>query len=309
MQLDQVAQARARRDSSSVVLSKFLAIRAQAPELPVAVIEGKDDVGVWSVWFARSGYNGPIELLPGGGKDKVFELRGRISRSKRVAESKVIYIIDRDYDDWKGNEERNDTFMTDRYSIENYFVCDRVVDHILNTSFHCAGDLSCKVEIIKSFNNCLVSYQNSSKLTHLHTFIKRKMNDRSSQSLPDRFRDIVQLVGKLDFEEIDVSDLKVNLPEGLDSAVIGQFTAEFEALPFVERARGKFHRVFMEYYFSVLQSEKLKADRSLFPKDKNEGHFKYSAFNIVECAGVSPMPLDLVEFVNRNLVSDVGDDQ
>lgn len=304
MLIDQVAAARARRDSSSVVFSRFLAIRSEDPELPIAIIEGKDDVGVWSVWFARSGFNGHIELLPCGGKEKLFELKGMISRSRRVKDDNVVYVFDRDYDDWAGNEADNKTFMTDMYSIENYFVSEKIVDHILNNYFACAGDRESKNVIIENFNNCLSLYIEHSRDTHLNTFINRRILKQNVPALPKKFREIVTILEKLNLDAVPADDIKVHLPEDLNEELLAELTEEFNSLPFIERARGKYHRLFMEYFFSTLQSERLKEQRYLFSKDKSENDFKYSRFNIVECAGVSALPLGLDDFTKANLVKE-----
>lgn len=297
--VDVVEYAKSKRDSGSVAFARFLDIRAAAPDAAVAAVEGRDDVGVWKVWFVRCGLEEHIELLPCSGKEKVFELREILQRNKRNRTDNVIYIVDRDYDDWAGQDQSEDIFMTDRYSIENYFVCERVVDHALNNQFLCAGKPAEKKPILDRFNCFFEEYRVASYETHKRTYYARRMGVEKGNSLPSKFKMIVDVCGRYQVKPLPLTAVAVEIPAGADPITLDKYDRDFSELPFLERARGKYHRAFLQFFFQSLQDERKIQNRCLFPREKPEDNFKYSALNLCEWAGVSKMPKGLKQFIDQ----------
>ena len=65
----------------------------------------------------------------------------RTARSQELdAYREIYFFIDRDFDDLKGFSAGHDIFLTDRYSIENYLVSERVLCSILIDEFKCADE-------------------------------------------------------------------------------------------------------------------------------------------------------------------------
>lgn len=298
--MDPVANAREKRGSASVSFARFLEIRAAMPEVPIAAVEGRDDLGVWKVWFVRSGLEDHIELLPCSGKEKVFELREILRRNKRQKVDNVIYLVDRDYDDWAGHEPSSDVFITDRYSIENYFVCERVLDHILNNQFLSAGKPAEKKPIIDGFRLAFNNYRTASDEIQKRTYCARRLGIEKGRALPSKFRQIVNVIDILTFNPLPESDIKIDGLEGRDQSEMDALREEFSSLHFLERARGKYHRAFLQFFLQSLQEEQDPAARSLFPHDKPATSFKFSSMNLTEWAGVSQMPEGLLAFLHRN---------
>jgi hypothetical protein len=302
--VDLVAYAKSKKDSASVAFARFLEIRAIAPDVAIAAVEGRDDVGVWKVWFVRCGLDDHIELLPCSGKKKVFELREILQRNKKNRSDNVVYLVDRDYDDWAGHAPTEDVFMTDRYSIENYFVCERVLDHALNNQFLCAGKPAEKQPVVDRFKSSFEEYRVASDETQKRTYIARRLNLRDGGSLPSKIKEIVAVSGPYQVQPLPLDKLKVESAVGVDRATLQALEDEYVSLSFLERARGKYHRAFLQFFYQSLQDERSPSNRNMFPANKPEANFKFSAINLSEWAGVSTMPQGLNEFINRNFNSE-----
>ena len=301
---DLVSFARSKRDAAPVAFARLLDIRSEQPDVPVAAIEGREDVGVWKVWFIRNGFSDHIELLPCGGKEKVFKLKQIVSRNRRIKDKPTIYIVDRDYDDWAGFTPSKDVFMTDRYAIENYFICHNVLDHILNTSFSCAGLISEKRAARDKFCELFEQYRIASEEIQKRVFCIRRARIDTGVSLPKKLNELVEITGRYEYRALDASELPIDKPVDIPEDDLDALCEEFERLPFLERDRGKFHRAFMQHFLQALQSERKAVDRELFPINKPEASFKYSAINFSEWAGVSLMPAGLDEFLSDMLDGD-----
>ncbi|CDI08351.1 DUF4435 domain-containing protein [Agrobacterium pusense] len=294
---DLVAEARAKKESAPVSFARFLEIRAVLPDCAIAAVEGRDDIGVWSVWFVRCGVNDHIEVLPCNGKEKVFELRQILARNRRERTDNIRYFIDRDYDDWGEHQPASDVFMTDRYSIENYFICERVLSHALNTLFQCAAAPGHRQPIIDKFHLAFEAYRVASDEVQKRTYCRIRLKVKKGDTLPKKLKDIVQPAASYDYAPL--ATIPVAEPECSDPSTLVSLRHEFEQLNFRNRARGKYHRAFFQHFLQSLQKERDPTSRELFPADKPEAHFQYSALNLSELAGVSDMPINLEEFVQK----------
>lgn len=69
-----------------------------------------------------------------GCKRNVILMHARISEDTNYSAVKAMYFVDKDYDENSGLSD--DIFVTDYYSIENYYCSHRVIDNVLQTLAH-----------------------------------------------------------------------------------------------------------------------------------------------------------------------------
>ena len=296
---DLVSSARRQRTSRVVALAEFLRIRAAKPTVAIAAVEGKDDIGVWSIWVKRAGFDQSIEFLPCGNKDKVLKLRDAIEKNTTLTSQNVAYIVDRDYDDLGKYSPMPNTFLTDRYSIENYFISENVIEYIFNTKFACAGQCSERESLLQLFSSTFKQYKNASWELHVKTYCMRKLSTATRESLPRKFAQIVDVKSPYEFKES--REHGISIPAECCATQIQMLTQEFSQLEFECRARGKYHKLFMAHFFKSLQAEKDVSKRENFPSSRIESDFKYSDLNLNECAGISPLPVGFPQFLQANL--------
>lgn len=99
-------------------------------KLSFIVVEGADDVPIYescltSVLSNTSQY----DVIYSGGKTAIRDYL--VSKNS----SNVVFIIDRDFDDIGVTDPR--VVSLDRYSIENYFICEDVIGHSLQFALSC----------------------------------------------------------------------------------------------------------------------------------------------------------------------------
>ncbi|WP_054463639.1 DUF4435 domain-containing protein [Phaeobacter sp. 11ANDIMAR09] len=300
MAKDFVAEARKKRSSESVIFAKFMTVRGAIPDTPIFVIEGKEDVGVWPVWVNRAGFEEPFEPLPCSGKENVLKLRDRLMGELSFDPGKRVFIVDRDYDELKGYAPTSCTFVTDRYAIENYFMEERVLEFILNTDFECSGSIQEKKSLIEEFVVEFGEYVESTYEIHFQVYCLRKSGQNTGRALPNTIRKIasVQANGRLSClpDPNNVISFDVNLSQ----EEIETYRSEFEKLDVVTRFRGKFHRMFLNFFLQKLQDDRDRNPRIYFSTEKKTNEFKFSGVKFSQIAGVSPFPLGLTEFLAEN---------
>ena len=131
-----VAAARESRHSPAVLKARILGIRSGDIDSWILVYEGKDDVGVYDVWVRAVLPDLAFYPLPGSGKSQVLSLRDNLSRSAEEVRSRILYFVDRDFDDLRGYPQGGDIFCTTSYSIENDLVNETVLRSILDDEQH-----------------------------------------------------------------------------------------------------------------------------------------------------------------------------
>lgn len=297
-----VSEARAKRNSSSVVLMKILNTRDFQPDAPIAVIEGKDDVGVWSVWIRRVSESLDVEPIPAGGKSHVLEARDRVMRNRSLDTEGIIFIVDKDYDDNSDLSSQGDIYCTDRYSIENYFISSRVINGVLNNYFGCSGDLTQKEVVIGKFFEFLDLYRDVTERIHFCCYLVRR-NRIQGTSFPTKFSEIANTSEGLALQELAESKLFAH-EECIPAEKADECLQEFKLLNFRDDWRGKFHLLALRFFLQSLQGERDGVDeRVIFSKSKPISDFKYSELKLAEFAAVTELPDGLAEFLERNFGS------
>lgn len=298
--MNAVCEARQSRQSPAVLLKKVLDVRQHNPSARIAVIEGKDDIGVWPVWFERAHSNANIEPIPASGKRNVLRAREGIRRNREIDNFGIIYVVDRDYDDNSELSDLDDVYCTERYSIENYFLCSRVMGAILNVSFACAGDVATKEKVRDHFVSFMDAYHGASFEIQFRAFVTRRLRVQGA-GLPTRFSDIVATNDSLEVCALRLDQISISLPS-LSSETEAELRSAFSDLDFIRDWRGKFHLLALKYFMMKAQGERdTPTSRSIFSADKPATDFKFSGLNLGELASFSDLPEGLDDFLQANL--------
>lgn len=98
--------------------------------LSFVVVEGRDDVPIYESCLASAlSDTSQYEVIYSGGKTAI---RDYLLNKK---DANALFIIDRDFDDIGVTDPR--IVSLDRYSIENYFICEDVICHSLQFALSC----------------------------------------------------------------------------------------------------------------------------------------------------------------------------
>jgi hypothetical protein len=92
----------------------------------------------------------------------------------------VYFFVDRDFDDLQGRSAHERLFITNKYSVESYLVCDRLLEELLKIEFHCNGHAAVRTKIIEKFKKAYEAFLTVTKevnLSPLHCGPRRKTTD------------------------------------------------------------------------------------------------------------------------------------
>lgn len=149
--------------------------------LTFVVVEGSDDVPLYESCLMMELKNVDFDVIYSGGKKPIQDF---------LAEHKsnnAMFIVDKDFDDFSTLDPR--VVALDRYSIENYFICEEVISHSIKFAISCrlqdaveAFDLTEFVEKITRSIEMLIKV-----LFYYQRHAVHKLDGKEKQSWSDVF--------------------------------------------------------------------------------------------------------------------------
>lgn len=145
------------RKSYTVILQGIIREFSRNEELFFFLVEGKDAVYYRPrIGAALSGDNGCFSFKNCDGKKNVKELAGAIRSNSSLSRLQYLLFFDRDYESDLGEIEFGDAFVTDGYSIENYYTTKAAVSAAVQSLFfsdavHTEEDEECIGEVMEIY--------------------------------------------------------------------------------------------------------------------------------------------------------------
>jgi hypothetical protein len=121
------------RDTFPVALARLIACSAKAGTSPIWVVEGDQDLKYYGSrieLIAQSDYE---HFVVAGGKSVVTRLLEHTKATAELRNLRVAFLVDRDFDGKHKKDRR--LYVTPVYSIENFYVGDKVIRKILRAEF------------------------------------------------------------------------------------------------------------------------------------------------------------------------------
>jgi hypothetical protein len=254
---DLVDMLRLARQIPHVALQDYNILRSKAADDLVCVFEGQEDHPYYDTIFRRITEDFPYKALVVNGKDQVLGLRELLFKRETPAEKKVVYFIDRDFDEYKGHRASNDTYCTHGYSIENNLCDTAVLPLLLGTEYLChkTGDDDRVADILKIIDQRLSEFSTLMRDTNKAIFFARKNNIRL-QGINNQITKYLRInLESVTATESDFLNL-IGWPEDVDPACVPTELPEFNELLPLRDWRGKF---VLGVYIELLH--RLKDDR------------------------------------------------
>ncbi|MFJ4194671.1 DUF4435 domain-containing protein [Pseudomonas sp. NPDC089534] len=286
------------RQVSSVLKISILSIRSQLATVPIFVFEGPDDKATYSQWIRRIAPNLVYEPLPANGKDQALKLWDSLIRDKDDLINDIYVFVDRDFDDLKGRETHPNIFMTERYAVENYVVCEKVLDEILKDELHCHAQPEVRASVIAHFAKAYIDFQSVVKDINFIIFCARKLRI-DVDSMPKKMSKIASLSldGMAPADPPCASLLE--LKRSITTEEAEKLRAEFDQLESPHRMRGKFLLLFFSKWLELLSVERLRQERKLMGSLPKVTKVGASSFSIGSLASRSSLPEGLDSFLAR----------
>ncbi|MDA9442743.1 hypothetical protein XH98_27340 [Bradyrhizobium sp. CCBAU 51745] len=295
-QEDYLEKMKTARKSPAVLKSRLVLLRGQLPNCIIFAFEGDNDKPVYYQWVKRIRPDLSYEPFVCGGKKQVFQLRDLLARDLGGLANRVYYFVDRDFDDFAGFQPNQFTFMTERYSVENYLVTAQVLDELLKDEFHCHAEPALRNQVIANFAERLDEFLTATKEINRRLFVARKLKLQLLKNLPDRINnvatvDLSKVSGAKPAEEIVV------LAEEPSQADVEQLSAEFEELIPFERYRGKFSYLFFMKWLELLCLDRKEQNSICFAQIGQPRVVPIQGMTLGMLASKSDHPAGLQEFV------------
>lgn len=156
--MDRADQMRKGRDSAATMKTALSNLRSKIPDVPIVVLEGKDDVPVFEAWIKRASDSFVWEPFVANGKRNSLALRMLLHRDETNLSSKVSFIIDHDYDGLSGQKDGSDIYVLPGYSIENFIATAEALDYFLKGTLQLHSRPELRLEAKKFFLDQLQNY-------------------------------------------------------------------------------------------------------------------------------------------------------
>lgn len=292
-----IAAMREARDVPAVMKSRLAALRAVDPDVYVIAFEGIDDKTVYYHWIKQIAAFFVYEPFVCKGKTKVLQFKKMLEQDLGGLNYRVLYVIDRDFDDLSGYDDAEEIFMTEAYSFENYLVNEHVLDELLKNELHCHSEPACRTEVRQLFKTLYSDFLNATEHLNFRIFVAQKCGIRRAQDLPKTLSKIatVSLTSVTPVQEPVCA--QVVLDREPTDEELKKLRAEFVVLNPKDRYRGKFALMFFCKWLGLLATDRNDASSSLFKGLDCDGLIAKRQFTLDSLAARAPHPPGLREFV------------
>ncbi len=277
---------------------KLAMLRNSSPNVPILAFEGIEDKTVYYIWIQRM-RDLSYEPFPCFGKKKVLEFFEMLLRDMGGLDKGVYFFVDRDFDDLGGIQRDARIFMTDRYSIENYLVEERVLEEILKNELQCHTNTELRRTLVSNFSERYSEFLEITKELNFRLFAAKANGIRLQNNLPDRIEDIAVITLKKVLPPKRPPEELIRLTRELNCEEERVTREKFSCLDPRRRYRGKFSLMFFERWIKYLVEEYERDNSEYFLGLVKEAKAKQSELTIAGFATKSETPAGLREFVEN----------
>ncbi|MEN8516064.1 DUF4435 domain-containing protein [Burkholderia sp. RS02] len=238
--------------------SQFAAFSSAIPDdVKIFSYEGRDDKIAYDHWVRRIDGELKYEPYVSETKHANLQLFDSLRRDLTGLGDRVYFFVDRDFDDIQGRVPHDKLFMTDRYSIENYLVCDKLLDELLKIEFHCNGYLAARTKIIDIFKIAYEKFLTVTKELNFRIFLAAREKIKRIEDLPMG----INVIADVSLNGVTAIDRPIHeivkLEREPTDEEAARWRGEFEALEPTERYRGKFALSFFVKWLTLLRQDRL----------------------------------------------------
>lgn len=291
--------ARAHRSSGAVLKIRISEVRSRNPTAVIAVLEGVTDVGPYEVWIGRIRAEMTMEFIPGTGKSQLLDFRRRMKQDRSGLMRGVYLFVDHDFDGLREQDEGDDIFCTQRYSVENYLVSTVILRSILSDEFRCTAETEHRDNILTLFGRVLCEFNSCMKDANRRIFCGKRLGI-GSRPVENRISEYVQI----SFDEVQSMHDDAKLRELIvferepTSQEIEELDNAFDILDAHLHYRGKFLLAFFMTWLSKLADERRRHGQTTFPESAST-KISVSSLNLRSLASRAAMPEGLEEVVQN----------
>ena len=288
------------RHSGSVLKVRLSNIRSRYSSAIIAVVEGNVDIGPYEVWINRIFVNQSVEFVDAAGKYQILDLRQRLQNDRTGLSDSVYMFVDKDFDNLQNQEEGDDIFVTDGYSVENYFVSEITLKSILTDEFRCTADTDHREHLLNLFQQVLTQFNDCMTDANRRLFFASSL-DLRGPGIEDRINRYVAISYDKVISKHNHSDLVnlIKLNREPTSDEIQSLDTQFSKLDPILDYRGKFLISFIKFWLMSLADESSTGNQILFPRPQSVRYNSEVTMSLRSLATRSQTPTHLEKFIRQ----------
>jgi len=276
--MSRVERLRSERSSVSVKFMEFMKAVSNNRSILVCFFEGEDEK-YYSVRIAMIRPDLKWSGINCGGKSNVVALKNKINLHRQYKDCRVLFFIDKDYDDHEFLAGPHDIYVTPCYSIENLYVNTDTFRRILTAELGCP-EFCTKTEdyekAIELFNLRLADFCDS--LKYFNTWIKaHRLMEKNNSALGKlnlnniKITDLVKITLSTVTTQYDTDKIENLFPDSknVESSSYAEAEEYFSNGDAVLLFRGKQQLEFLRVMVGKLKEELCKSDSNVFQIKKN----------------------------------------
>lgn len=272
----------------------------------VLFFENTDDIETYRIWISRIRTDMKYQPFPMKGKDKCLKVYEYFKT--QPAYKKSYFFIDHDFDGAKNYEIRDNLFITDRYSIENYLFDPEIIVDYLRAEFKCYEPNNSQLlnDLQKLYNRNLMAFLNLLKNLNYQIFLARSIGVDVKISDCKKIKE--SIIIEIETCSLKESENLANMldedvyelcKEKIDSEKMSLYEHRFNELQSINSYRGKFIHFFFKEWLSKLKEYHNSTTGSIKYFSSSKAKFDPNNIDLYKYANYSPIPIGLGEFLEQ----------
>ncbi|PGE68216.1 DUF4435 domain-containing protein [Bacillus toyonensis] len=265
---DRVAQMAKKRSEKVVGILRFMKLYPKNESSPFCVVEG-EDAKYYKLRVKIKCNNIQPIFIQCNGKDKVIETYKWIKSKPEYDEGKIMYFVDKDFDESYGNPL---IYETPFHSIENFYTTEEAVANILRDTFT-FDDMDEHFNIAMNlFRKCQEEFHESIKLLNVWLMCQADANRKEQVSTLNlrnvKIDDFVSMSLDSVTSKYNLETLVDKFPDAIiiNQDIIGKLLEEIDGENYQEIFRGKFEIQFLVKFLNLIRQDVGKKKPMYFPK-------------------------------------------
>lgn len=297
---------KASRGSSAELKLKLITLRNELPDDYILVFEGDDDRAIYFSWMRYLDANFQYEPFTCDGKKSVLKLKGAVDRDAGGLGRKVLFFVDRDFDDLSSIEVDDSIYVTDGYSVENDLVNADVLDEVLKIEFHCHQAPASRRLVLAAFEDAYAAFIEASSAVNFELFVARRYRIELEDDLPKSVHRFVD-VGLHAVTALPIHPSEIVRPiRPIEDSEREASRAQFEGFDRRMRFRGKFALSFFMKWLEKLAEERRAQRNGLFEGLPANVRVAHGRLSLATLASRSSPPESLFAFMDAARQADYG---
>jgi len=290
---------KAAKNARAVLKVDFAAFASAIPDdTKIFAFEGPADKAIFYHWIKAVNSAIKYESHVCKNKFSVLQLFDSLQSDLTGLAERAYFFVDRDFDGLQGRDEHERVFITAKYSIENYVVCNELLDALLTVEFHCNGHPKVRESAKAVFEETYRQFLRATADLNFRIFASRRLGINQVADLPNR----LNLIAEVELTKVTAAGKEAAELVQLEREPLQQELASlreiFDALKPEDSYRGKFALLFFVRWLGLLREDRVAANPVCLVLPATTFNVG-GGFSLESLASKAPIPPELCKFLSE----------